>query len=56
MSKEETSILQPSSVGLVSPSEILPNPENPRMFFPEESLKILRESIRMLAQMSDATL
>jgi ParB/RepB/Spo0J family partition protein len=31
---------------MVSPSDILPNPENPRMFFPEENLAILRESIR----------
>lgn len=46
MNEEKTSILQPSSVAMVSPSEILPNPENPRMFFPEETLKILRESIR----------
>jgi ParB/RepB/Spo0J family partition protein len=46
MAKQEGQLLKPSSVAIVPPSEILPNPENPRMFFPEESLKILRESIR----------
>jgi ParB/RepB/Spo0J family partition protein len=46
MSNHEETLLKPSSVDIVSPSEILPNPENPRMFFPEESLKVLRESIK----------
>jgi ParB family chromosome partitioning protein len=46
VSEEKASLLQPSSVDMVPPSKILPNPENPRMFFPEETLKILRESIR----------
>jgi len=46
MARERTSLLQPSSVDMVPPSDILPNPENPRMFFPEETLAILRESIR----------
>jgi ParB/RepB/Spo0J family partition protein len=45
--KAETSILQPSAVDMLSPLDILPNPHNPRMFFPEKSLSILKESIRV---------
>lgn len=46
MGEQPQELLKPSSLDMVPPSEILPNPENPRMFFQEESLKILRESIR----------
>ena len=46
MVEEKASLLQPSAVDMVSPLDILPNPHNPRMFFPEKSLSILKESIR----------
>lgn len=45
MDKETRSLLIPTSVGMVPPSEIFPNPHNPRLFFPEETLKILKDSI-----------
>ena len=48
MPEQYLSLLKPRALKLVHPNKILPNPNNPRLFFPEESLKVLKESISMV--------
>ncbi|MDG6929825.1 MAG: ParB N-terminal domain-containing protein [Nitrososphaerota archaeon] len=48
MESDKKLSLKPTALGWVSPENILPNPNNPRILFPEDSLLILKESIKQV--------